>query len=163
MNRKFKLGCYMVAHKVGKKRSWNLSIWVPKDVITNMKGPQIVWVPKETWSSRMTSGDLEAWLTRRWKIQAKKAKLASWTCVAQVPQVMIARFQFKLSCSSFALARLFALHCLVLYLVSCLCHDLTHEQPIWFDKCVESYTKSPFMVHELHEVCISFVYHEHKL
>ena len=29
----------VVAHKVGKQeRSWNHSIWVPKDVITNMKG-----------------------------------------------------------------------------------------------------------------------------
>ena len=40
---------------------------------------------------------------------------------------------------------------------------LTHEQITWFDKCVESYTKSPFMVHELHEICISYMYHEHKL
>ena len=40
---------------------------------------------------------------------------------------------------------------------------LTHEQPTWFDKCVESYTRLPFMVHGLHEVCISYVYHEHKL
>ena len=39
----------VVAHKVGKQeRVWNHSIWVPKDVITNMKGPQMVWVPKET-------------------------------------------------------------------------------------------------------------------
>ena len=29
----------VVAHKVGKQeRSWNHSIWVPKNVITNMKG-----------------------------------------------------------------------------------------------------------------------------
>jgi hypothetical protein len=39
----------VVAHKVGKKDwSWNRSIWVPKEVITNMKGPQMVWVPKKT-------------------------------------------------------------------------------------------------------------------
>ena len=39
----------VVAHKVGKQeRSWNHSIWVPKNVITNMKGPEMVWVPKET-------------------------------------------------------------------------------------------------------------------
>ena len=39
----------VVAHKVGKKeRSWNHSIWVPKDIITNMKWPQMVWVSKET-------------------------------------------------------------------------------------------------------------------
>src|SRR6185437_6825829 len=38
-----------VAHKVEKQeRSWNRSIWVPKDVITNMKGHQMMWVPKET-------------------------------------------------------------------------------------------------------------------
>ena len=30
----------VVAHKFGKKKkSWNHSIWVPKDVITNLKGP----------------------------------------------------------------------------------------------------------------------------
>ena len=39
----------VVAHKVGKKDwSWNCSIWVPKKVITNMKGSQMVWVPKDT-------------------------------------------------------------------------------------------------------------------
>ena len=39
----------VVAHKVGKKeRSWNYSIWVPKGIITNMKGPQMVWVPMDT-------------------------------------------------------------------------------------------------------------------
>ena len=40
---------------------------------------------------------------------------------------------------------------------------LIHEQTTWFDKCVETYTRLPFMVHRLHEVCISYVYHEHKL
>jgi hypothetical protein len=32
----------VVAHKVGKmktERDWNQPIWVPKEVITNMKGP----------------------------------------------------------------------------------------------------------------------------
>ena len=39
----------VVAHKVGKQeRSWNHFIWVPKDVITNLMGPQMVWVSKET-------------------------------------------------------------------------------------------------------------------
>ena len=39
----------VVAHKVGKQeKNWNHPIWVPKDVIINMKGPQMVWVPKET-------------------------------------------------------------------------------------------------------------------
>jgi hypothetical protein len=41
----------VVAHKIGKmkeERGRNQSIWVPKEVITNMKGPQMVWVPKAT-------------------------------------------------------------------------------------------------------------------
>jgi hypothetical protein len=41
----------VVAHKVGKmkeERVWNQPIWVPKEVITNMKGSQMVWVPKAT-------------------------------------------------------------------------------------------------------------------
>jgi hypothetical protein len=40
-----------VAHNVGKMkegRGWNPPIWVPKEVVTNMKGPQMVWVPKAT-------------------------------------------------------------------------------------------------------------------
>jgi hypothetical protein len=39
------------AHKVGKmkeERGWNQPILVPKEVIINMKGPQMVWVPKAT-------------------------------------------------------------------------------------------------------------------
>jgi hypothetical protein len=39
----------MVAHKVGKMKEeggWNQLIWVPKEVITNMKGPQMVRIPK---------------------------------------------------------------------------------------------------------------------
>jgi hypothetical protein len=27
---------------------WNQPIWVPKEVIINIKGTQIVWVPKDT-------------------------------------------------------------------------------------------------------------------
>ena len=39
----------VVAHKVGKKeRSWNRSIWVSKEVITNMKRLQMVWITKDT-------------------------------------------------------------------------------------------------------------------
>jgi hypothetical protein len=41
----------VVAHKVGKmkeERGWNQPIWVPKEVIINMKGPQMVWVQKAT-------------------------------------------------------------------------------------------------------------------
>ena len=76
----------------------------------------------------------------------------------------VARFQIQASYSSIALARMFACFASpsVIYgrlLVSC----LTYEQLTWFDKCVESYTRLPFMVHGLHDVCISYVYHEHKL
>jgi hypothetical protein len=48
---KKKANVKVVAHKVGKmkeERGWNQPIWVPKEVITNMKGPQMVWVPKAT-------------------------------------------------------------------------------------------------------------------
>ena len=46
---KKKINGKVVAHKVGKKeRCWNHPIWVPKKIITNMKEPQMVWVPKET-------------------------------------------------------------------------------------------------------------------
>jgi hypothetical protein len=41
----------VVAHKVGKmkeERGRNQPTWVPKEVIINMKGPQMVWVPKAT-------------------------------------------------------------------------------------------------------------------
>jgi hypothetical protein len=41
----------VVAHKVGKmkgERGWNQPILLPKEVIMNMKGPQMVWVPKAT-------------------------------------------------------------------------------------------------------------------
>jgi hypothetical protein len=41
----------VVAHKVGKmkeERGWSQPIWVPKEVIINMKGSQMVWVPKAT-------------------------------------------------------------------------------------------------------------------
>jgi hypothetical protein len=41
----------VVAHKVEKmkeERGWNQPIWVPKEVIINMKGPQMLWVPMAT-------------------------------------------------------------------------------------------------------------------
>ena len=98
-------------------------------------------------------------------IQAKEAKLTTCTFIAQVShEVMVARFQFKHHVAPLLLLGcLHALHLLVLHMVGCLRHALTHEQPTWFDKCVESYTMLPFMIHGLHEVCVSFVYHEHKL
>jgi hypothetical protein len=48
---KKKVNGKVVAHKVGKmkeERGWNQLIWVPKEVITNMKGLQMVWVPNAT-------------------------------------------------------------------------------------------------------------------
>jgi hypothetical protein len=50
-NCKKKANDKVVAHKVGKikeARGWNQPIWVPKEVIINMKGPQMVWIPKAT-------------------------------------------------------------------------------------------------------------------
>ena len=87
-------------------------------------------------------------------IQTKEAKLTTWIFVAQVPhKVMVVRFQFKHHVAPLLLLGcVHALHFLVLHMVGCLCLALTHEQPTWFDKCVESYTRLPFMVHGLHEV-----------
>ena len=87
----------MVAHKVGKQeRSWNHSIWVPKDVIANMKGPQMVCVPKETWSPRTASGDLETWLTRRCDDSSQRSQAHSLDICCPFPhKIMVARFQFN--------------------------------------------------------------------
>jgi hypothetical protein len=48
---KMKANSKVVSHKVGKMKeewAWNKPIWVPKEVIINMKWPQMVWVPKAT-------------------------------------------------------------------------------------------------------------------
>ena len=38
----------VIAYKVSvSDKHWNQPIWVPKDIIINMKGPKKVWVPKE--------------------------------------------------------------------------------------------------------------------
>ena len=58
------------------------------------------------------------------KVQAKEAKLTTWTFIAQVPhKVMVARIQFKHHIAPLLFARIVALHLLVLYMVGCLCHD----------------------------------------
>ena len=58
------------------------------------------------------------------KVQAKEVKLTTWTFVAQVPhKVMVARIKFKHHVAPFALARIVALHLLVLFMVGCLCYD----------------------------------------
>ena len=78
------------------------------------------------------------------KVQAKEAKLTTWIFDTQVPhKVMVAKFQFMHHVAPLLLLGcLHALHLLILHMVGCLCHDLTHEQPTWFDKCIESYTRS---------------------
>jgi hypothetical protein len=40
--------CPQFDKKIKEERGWNQPIWVPKEVIINMKGPQMVWVPKAT-------------------------------------------------------------------------------------------------------------------
>ena len=99
------------------------------------------------------------------KVQAKEAKLTTWTFGAQIShKVMGAKFQFMHHIAPlFLLGCLHALNFQVLYMVGCLCLDLTHKQPTWFDKCVENHTRSLFMVFGLHKVCVLFVYHEHNL
>jgi len=38
----------VIAYKIGvEDKHWNQPIWVPKDIIINMKGPKKVWVPKK--------------------------------------------------------------------------------------------------------------------
>ena len=64
-------------------------------------------------------------------MQAKEAKLTTWTFGAQIShKVMVASFKFKHHVAPlFLLGRLHTLHFLVLYMVGCLCLALTHEQP----------------------------------
>jgi hypothetical protein len=47
---------------------------VPKEVIINMKGPQMVWVPKATWRP-WDPGTWKAWYNQDEKIQAYKPSL----------------------------------------------------------------------------------------
>src|SRR5438105_4147587 len=38
----------VIAYKIGvEDKHWNQPIWVPKDIIINMKGPKKIWVPKK--------------------------------------------------------------------------------------------------------------------
>ena len=59
---------------------------------------------------RTASGDLRLSSQVKVKVQAKVAKLTTWTYVAQVShiKVMVARFQFKALFSSIPLARMVA-------------------------------------------------------
>jgi hypothetical protein len=58
---------------------------VPKEVIINMKGPQMVWVPKVTWRTWVRG--LGRLAQRSCEDSSLEAKLASWTYVAQVPRL----------------------------------------------------------------------------
>jgi hypothetical protein len=51
---------------------------VPKEVITNLKGPQMVWVPKGTWSAKIGDGglgDLTHKMMRRMKQRGQVHKI----------------------------------------------------------------------------------------
>jgi hypothetical protein len=78
----------VVAHKVGKmkeERGWNQPIWVPKEVIINMKG--LKWFGFQRPLEGLEYGDLGGLAQRRCEGSSLEAKLASWTCVAQVPRL----------------------------------------------------------------------------
>ena len=69
----------VVAHMIEKKdRMWNQPIWVPKEVIINMKGPQSIWVPKKTWSFEVAMGIWRLGLQNKVKIQANKPSIQDW-------------------------------------------------------------------------------------
>ena len=47
----------VVAHVMGwRTYGWNQPIWVPKEIITFVKGSMKVYVPKATWSPRDSGG-----------------------------------------------------------------------------------------------------------
>jgi hypothetical protein len=127
----------VVADKVGKmkeERGWNQPIWVPKEVIINMKGPQMFWVPKATWRQwDQGLGRLGTKKLWRFKPRSQACKL-DICCPSSPVEVMETSTYFLYHCSSIALFRLHLLHCL--HMVGCLCHVLTHEQSTWFDYCV---------------------------
>jgi hypothetical protein len=102
--------------------------------LTNIKGPQMVWVPKATWRH---------WVRGLWRLDRKKMwrfKARSQACKLDMCcrcspfKVMETRTHVKYLCSSIALSR-FAFVAMPswLHMVGCLCHVLTHEQPTWFD------------------------------
>jgi hypothetical protein len=77
----------VIAHKVGKmkeEQGWNQPIWVPKEVITNMKG--LKWFGFQRPLEGLECGDLGGLAQRSCEDSRLEAKLASWTCVAHVPR-----------------------------------------------------------------------------
>jgi hypothetical protein len=104
---------------------------VPKEVIINMKGPQMVWVPKATWRPCVRGlgrlGTMNMW---SFKPRSQVCKLGM-CCPSSSVEVMETSTYILYHCSSIAFFRLHLLH--YLHMVGCLCHVLTHEQPTWFD------------------------------
>jgi hypothetical protein len=104
---------------------------VPKEVITNMKGPQMVWVLKAAWRPwERGLGRLGTIKMRIFKPTSQACKL-DMCCSNSLVEVMETSTYLFYHCSSIALFRLHLLQCL--HMVGCLCHVLTHEQPTWFD------------------------------
>jgi hypothetical protein len=66
---------------------------VPKDVIINMKGPQMVWVPKEIWSPWNSFGGFGGLAHKlKWRFKPKKLSSQLGHLIAQVPhKVMVAK------------------------------------------------------------------------
>ena len=114
----------------------------------------------------MASWDLEAQLTSRSeglsqnKLSSKLGHL--------LPKSPIRQWQLDFNSSIIQLhcsCQDVCIYCIsqcYIWWVACVM-TLIYEQRTWFYKCVESYTRLPFMVHGLHEVCILFMYHEYKL
>jgi len=85
------------------------------------------------WCGFQRRLEAQKWLRGIWrlssqvevKVQAKEAKLTTWTFVAQVPhKLTVARFQFKHHVAPLLLLGwLHILHLLVLYMVGCLYHN----------------------------------------
>jgi hypothetical protein len=107
---------------------------VPKEVIINMKGPQLVWVPKATWRSWVWGlGRLGTKQLCKFMSTSQACKL-DMCCPSSPVEVMETSIYLLYHCRSIALFRLHLLQ--YLHMVGCLCHVLTHEQLTWFDKCV---------------------------
>jgi hypothetical protein len=68
-----------------EERGWNQPIWVPKEVITNMKGLKRFGFQRPLEGHMI--GDLGGLAQRSCEDSSLKAKLASWTYVAQVPRL----------------------------------------------------------------------------
>jgi hypothetical protein len=109
-------------------------MWVPKEVIINMKGPQMVWVSKATWRPWVRGlrrlGTKKMW---RFKSRSQACKL-DMCCPSSPVEVMETRIYLIYHCSFIALSR-FAFVSLpsCLHMVGFLCHVVTHEQLTWFD------------------------------